>query len=61
MREEQLSLLDVLGPLNVEARCPLQKSRLLESLTAERCKKDDSGNGGAVFMVEEKVLTTARE
>lgn len=39
MSEEQLSLLDVLSPLNIEARYPLQKSRLLESLTAERCEK----------------------
>lgn len=39
MDEEQLSFLDVLSPLNVEARYPLQKSRLLESLTIERCEK----------------------
>lgn len=39
MSEKQLSLLDVLSPLNVEARYPLQKSRLLESLTVERCEK----------------------
>ena len=38
MSEEQLSLLDVLSPLNIEARYPLQKSRLLESLTVERCE-----------------------
>ena len=39
MSEEQLSFLDVLSPLNIEARYPLQKSRLLESLTVERCEK----------------------
>ncbi len=39
MGEERLSLLDVLSPLNIEARYPLQKSRLLESLTVERCEK----------------------
>ena len=39
MSEEQLSLLDVLSPLNIEARYPLQKSRLLASLTVERCEK----------------------
>lgn len=39
MDEKQLSFLDVLSPLNVEARYPLQKSRLLESLTIERCEK----------------------
>ncbi len=39
MSEVQLSLLDILSPLNVEARYPLQKSRLLESLTVGRCEK----------------------
>ena len=39
MSEEQRSLLDLLSPLNIEARYPLQKSRLLESLTVERCEK----------------------
>lgn len=39
MSEEQLSLLDMLSPLNIEARYPLHKSRLLESLTVERCEK----------------------
>lgn len=39
MSEEHLSLLDMLSPLNIEARYPLHKSRLLESLTVERCEK----------------------
>ena len=39
MSEEQLSLLDMLSPLNIEARYPLHKSKLLESLTVERCEK----------------------
>ena len=39
MDENQLALLDVLSPLNVEARYPLHKSRLLESLTVERCSQ----------------------
>ena len=39
MSEEQLSLLDMLSPLNIEARYPLHKSRLLESLTVEHCEK----------------------
>lgn len=38
MSEEQLQLLDTLSPLNIEARYPLHKERLLESLTPERCK-----------------------
>ena len=39
MSEEQLSLLDVLSPLNIEARYPLHRERLLASLTPERCER----------------------
>lgn len=38
MSEEQLTLLDTLSPLNIEARYPLHKDRLLKSLTYERCE-----------------------
>ncbi|WP_217957422.1 HEPN domain-containing protein [Acutalibacter muris] len=38
MSEEQLSLLDILSPLNVEARYPLNKEKLLRSLTESRCE-----------------------
>ena len=38
MNEPQLSLLDTLSPLNVEARYPLHKAELLASLTPERCQ-----------------------
>lgn len=38
MEEAQLDLLDVLSPLNIEARYPLHKSMLLASLTQERCE-----------------------
>ena len=38
MNEEQLALLDTLSPLNIEARYPLHKDRLLKSLTVERCE-----------------------
>ena len=38
MSEAQLSLLDLLSPLNIEARYPLHKSKLLASLTVERCE-----------------------
>ena len=37
MAPEQLSLIDTLSPLNIEARYPLNRSMLLESLTPERC------------------------
>ena len=39
MNEEQLNLLDMLSPLNIEARYPLQKDRLLASLTVSRCEQ----------------------
>lgn len=38
MTEEQLSLLDMLSPLNIEARYPLHRAKLLESLTPARCE-----------------------
>ena len=38
MSDEQLSLLDLLSPLNIEARYPLHKSKLMASLTIERCE-----------------------
>lgn len=37
--ERQLDLLDTLSPLNIEARYPLQKERLLASLTVPRCEQ----------------------
>ena len=39
MSEEQLALLDVLNPLNVDARYPVNKELLLKSLSQERCEK----------------------
>ena len=38
MDESQKDLLDVLEPLNVEARYPTHKDQLFRSLTEERCK-----------------------
>ena len=38
MKEEQKDLLDLLEPLNVEARYPTHKERLLRSLNETRCK-----------------------
>ena len=38
MSDLQLSLLDTLSPLNIEARYPLHKDALMASLTLERCK-----------------------
>ena len=38
MDEAQKSLLDILEPLNVEARYPTRKDHLFRSLTDDRCK-----------------------
>lgn len=38
MNESQLSLLYVLNPLNIETRYPLNKEKLLRSLTESRCE-----------------------
>ena len=38
MTEEQSTLIDQLEPLNIEARYPSYKERLMRSLTDERCK-----------------------
>ncbi len=39
MSEERLSFLDVLNPVNIEARYPPQRFRQLEALAVERCGK----------------------
>lgn len=38
MSEEQLSFIDLLEPLNIEARYPTHKERLMKSLDVERCR-----------------------
>ena len=38
MSDAQKELLDVLSPLNIEARYPMHKELLLQSLTYERCE-----------------------
>lgn len=37
--EEQLDFIDVLEPLNIEARYPSNKERLMKSLNADRCNE----------------------
>ncbi|MBO8448704.1 MAG: HEPN domain-containing protein [Bacteroidetes bacterium] len=39
LSEEQLDFIDSLEPLNIEARSPLYKDRLMKTLTEERCKE----------------------
>ena len=38
MSDEQTDFIDELEPLNIEARYPSYKERLMKSLTADRCK-----------------------
>ncbi|WP_302260611.1 HEPN domain-containing protein [uncultured Bacteroides sp.] len=39
MSEEQTDFIDELEPLNIEARYPSYKERLMKSLTTDRCKE----------------------
>lgn len=39
MSDEQLDFIDELEPLNIEARYPSYKERLMKSLTADSCKE----------------------
>lgn len=39
MNEVQRDILDTLEPLNIEARYPSYKERLMKALTAERCEE----------------------
>ncbi|MBD5355831.1 MAG: HEPN domain-containing protein [Bacteroides sp.] len=39
MTEQQLELIDSLEPLNIEARYPSYKERLMKSLNAEKCNE----------------------
>ena len=39
MLEEQMDFIDELEPLNIEARYPSYKERLMKSLTSDRCKE----------------------
>ena len=39
MAEDQKDFVDLLEPMNVEARYPTHKERLMESLNQQRCKE----------------------
>lgn len=39
MTEEQKDFLDIISPLNIEARYPTQKQELFDALNKEKCKK----------------------
>ena len=38
LKEEHKDLLDTLGPLNIEARYPTDKDKIMESLNNKKCK-----------------------
>jgi len=37
MSEDQMDFLNILGPLNIEARYPTDKERITKSLNKDRC------------------------
>ena len=39
MAEDQLAFIDIMTPLNIEARYPEYKDALLSSLTPEKCQE----------------------
>ena len=46
LSEEQKDLLDILDPLNIEARYPTNKEKILKSLNHEKCKDLIAGTRG---------------
>jgi HEPN domain-containing protein len=52
-REDQ-TLLDLLEPLNIEARYPAQKDAVLQSLTVERCRELIQGTERLLLWIKEK-------
>lgn len=54
MSDEQKDFLDVILPLNIEARYPTQKQQILEALNEEKCKE-------IVNKTEEMVLWIRRK
>lgn len=39
MNEDQLDFLDILEPLNIEARYPTHKEKIMKSLNLNRCSE----------------------
>lgn len=54
LRPEDQVLLDLMEPLNIEARYPTQKSAVLQSLTAERCRELIDGTERLLLWIKEK-------
>ena len=57
MTEEQLDFIDMLEPLNIEARYPSHKERLMKSLDAERCKAIIDNTNELRLWIKNKLLT----
>ena len=39
LKEEEKDLFDILGPMNIEARYPFDKEKMLEYLSEENCEE----------------------
>ena len=54
LHPEDQALLDLLEPLNIEARYPTQKAVVMQSLTAERCRMLIQGTERLLQWIHEK-------
>lgn len=55
MSEKQKDFLDIISPLNIEARYPTQKQELLEVLNDERCKNIIKETEDLVIWIKKKL------
>lgn len=55
MKEEQIDLLDRLEPLNIEARYPSYKKRLMAALTEDYCKNLLSETEGLHLWIKDRL------
>ena len=55
MSEEQKDFLDVISPLNIEARYPTQKQEIFEALSKRRCKEIFKGTEELVLWIKKKL------
>ena len=58
MTEAQLDFIDMLEPLNIEARYPSHKERLMKSLDPERCKAIIDNTNQLRLWIKNKLLTS---
>jgi len=55
LSDEQLDVLDYLEPLNIEARYPTDKERLMKELTEERCSELVDETEGMLRWIKQKL------